>query len=61
MRKAAHESFSPQLVPSDLHLFGKMKTTLTGETFEENNKLLFSIPTVLTIIVKRNLKYVSKE
>jgi hypothetical protein len=33
-----HPSHSPDLVPSDYHLFGKLKEHITGKKFNDNDK-----------------------
>jgi hypothetical protein len=33
MKRASHPRFSPNLAPSDLYLFGKLKMALIGKKF----------------------------
>jgi hypothetical protein len=38
-----HPSYSPELVPSDFHLFGPMKNGLRGQHFPDNNAVIAAV------------------
>jgi hypothetical protein len=38
-----HPSYSPELVPSDFHLFGPMKDGLRGQHFPDNNAVIAAV------------------
>jgi hypothetical protein len=61
MRRALQSPFSPDLAPSDRHLFGKLKTTLMGPVFENEQELLDGIMRVLDRIRRDELESVFEE
>jgi hypothetical protein len=44
---AAHPPFSPDLTPSDIYLFGHVKSLLRGESFETRGQLLLAVDGIL--------------
>jgi histone-lysine N-methyltransferase SETMAR len=58
MRRAPHPPFSPDLAPSDFYLFGKVKTALRGQIFEEENELVAAVREVLATISRDELESV---
>jgi hypothetical protein len=53
--------FSPHLAPSNFCLFGKMKPTLMGAIFDDENQLCQVVMTVLDEISREQLERVCKE
>jgi transposase len=45
-----HPPYSPDLTPSDFWLFGHVKTSLVGQTFDESEQLLEAIAEFLNEI-----------
>jgi hypothetical protein len=45
-----HPLYSPDLAPSDFWIFGHVKTSLVGQTFDEPNQLLEAITEFLNEI-----------
>jgi hypothetical protein len=43
----AHPSHSPDLAPSDYHLISKLKETLAGKTFSDNDEVQDAVMTWL--------------
>jgi hypothetical protein len=56
-----HQPSSPDLAPSDFYLFGKVKTALRGQIFEEENELVAAVKEVLTTISRDELESVSAD
>jgi histone-lysine N-methyltransferase SETMAR len=52
MKSAPHPSYSPDLAPSDFHLFGYVKRCLAGLSFEDADQLLAAVEGVLECIEK---------
>jgi hypothetical protein len=46
MRRVHQPPFSPDLAPSDFYLFGKVKTTLMGSVFENEQELLDELSSI---------------
>jgi histone-lysine N-methyltransferase SETMAR len=42
-----HPSYSPDLAPSDYHLFGKLKDSLRGSKFEDDESLVAAVKNCL--------------
>jgi hypothetical protein len=61
MRRAPQPPFAPALAPSDLSLFGKLKTTLVRSVFENEQELLDDIMRVLDRITRNELESVFEE
>jgi hypothetical protein len=61
MRRASQPPFSPDLAPSDFHLFGKLKTTLMGSVFENEQEPLDGFMRVLDRITGDELESVFDE
>jgi hypothetical protein len=58
MRRAPQQPFSPDLVPSDFYLFAKLKTTLMGSVFENEQELSDGIMRVLERTMREELESV---
>jgi hypothetical protein len=58
MRRAPEPPFSPDLAPSD---FGKLKTTLMGSVFENEQELLDGIMRVIDKIARDEFESVFEE
>jgi len=43
----SHPSYSPDLAPSDFHLFGPLKDTLRGTRFEDDESVIRAVRTWL--------------
>jgi histone-lysine N-methyltransferase SETMAR len=56
MRRTLQPPFSPDLAPSDFYLFGKLKTTLMGSVFENEQELLDGIIKILDQITRDELE-----
>jgi hypothetical protein len=61
MTRAPHPQFSPDLAPSDFYLFEKLKTTMKGCLFEDENELLAGIISELNKINREELETVFQE
>jgi hypothetical protein len=61
MTRASHLPFSPDLAPSDFYFFGRLKTTMNGCLFEDENELLTSITSELNKISRETLETVFQE
>jgi hypothetical protein len=61
MRRDRQPPFSPDLAPSDFYLFGKLKTTLMGSVFGNEQKLLDVIMRVFDRITRDELESVFEE
>jgi transposase len=48
--RVPHPPYSPDLIPSNFWLFGHVKTSLVGQTFDEPEQLLEAITEVLNEI-----------
>jgi hypothetical protein len=58
MRRAPHSSFSLDLSPSDICLFGKVQTALMGAAFSDENELFHGVTDVLSGISPDELEAV---
>jgi hypothetical protein len=61
MRRTLQPPFSSDLAPSDFYLFGKLKTTLMGSVFENEQELLDGIMKILDRITRDELESVFEE
>jgi hypothetical protein len=61
MRRAPQPPFSPDLAPSDFYRFGKLKTTLMGSVFENEQELLDGVTRILDGITRDELESVFEE
>jgi hypothetical protein len=61
MKRAPHPPFSPDLAPSDFYLFGKVKRALMSVTFDDENRLLSGVTTVLIAIPLEELEAIFEE
>jgi hypothetical protein len=61
MTRTPHPSFSPDLAPSDFYLFGRLKTTMKGCLFEDENELWVGIISELNKISREQLETVFQE
>jgi hypothetical protein len=55
LERAIHPQYSPNLVPSDFHLFSHVKHCLRGQSFEAADELFLIIEAVLRDIEKWTL------
>jgi histone-lysine N-methyltransferase SETMAR len=55
LERAIHPPYSPDLAPSDFHLFSHVKHCLRGQSFETGDELSLAIDAVLRGIGKRTL------
>jgi histone-lysine N-methyltransferase SETMAR len=58
MRKAPHPPYSPDLAPSDFHLFNQIKQLLAGHEFPDRAALLGAVQYILWSIEKISLDHV---
>jgi hypothetical protein len=56
MKSAPHPPPSPDIAPSDFHLFGYVKRSLAGRSFEDTDQLLAAVERVLEGIEKVTLQ-----
>jgi hypothetical protein len=61
MKRAPHPSYSPDLAPCDFHLFGYIKGSFVGASFEEPDQLLQAIAAIFHSIEKATLERVFQE
>jgi hypothetical protein len=61
MRRVPQPPFSPNLAPSDFCLFGKLKPTLIGSVFENEQEIWDGIMKVLERITPDELESVFEE
>jgi hypothetical protein len=61
MKSALHPPYSPDLAPSDFHLFGYVKRCLARLLFEDADQLLAAVEGVLEGIEKGTLQAVFLE
>jgi hypothetical protein len=61
MRRAPQPQVSPDLAPSDFYLFGKLKMTLMGSVFANEQELLDGVTRVLDGITRDELESVFEE
>jgi hypothetical protein len=61
MRRAPQPPFSPDLAPSNIYLFCKLKTMLMGLVFENEQELLDCIGRVLDRITHDELEFTFEE
>jgi hypothetical protein len=61
MTRAPHPPFSTDLALSDFYLFGRLKTTMKGYLFEDENELLAGIINELNKISREQLETVFQE
>jgi hypothetical protein len=61
MKQAPHPSYSPDLAPSDLVLFGYVKEKLMGDRAETTSELLVRIRVILAEIPREILNAVFLE
>jgi hypothetical protein len=61
MKSAPCPLYSPDLAPSDFHLFGYVKRCLAGLSFEDEDQLLAAVEGVLEGIEKVTLQAVFLE
>lgn len=58
MKRAPHPAYSPDVAPSDFHLFGFIKNELKGRKFDSVESLFEAILEILSKIPKETLKRV---
>jgi hypothetical protein len=61
MTRVLYPTFSPDLAPSDFHLFGNFKAVLKGSSFEDEEKLLRGVRGVLSDISLQELEAVLRK
>jgi hypothetical protein len=61
MKRAPHPAYSPDLAPSDFHLFGYIKQLFAGQEFSDGEALLGAINAILGGIEKVSLERVFLE
>jgi hypothetical protein len=54
--RAIHPPYSPNLAPSDFHLFSHVKHCLRGQSFQTADKLFLTIDVLLRDIENRTLQ-----
>jgi hypothetical protein len=59
--RAPHPPFSPDLAPWDFYLFARLKATMKGSLFEDENELLAGIISELNKISREELEIVFQE
>jgi histone-lysine N-methyltransferase SETMAR len=58
IRSIDHPPYSPDLAPSDFHLFGKLKGTFAGREFASTEELLWAIREITGLIERDQLESV---
>jgi hypothetical protein len=61
LTRAPHPAFLPEMAPSDFYLFGKLKMSLMGAAFAEDDELLSGVMEVLNGISREGLEAVLEE
>jgi hypothetical protein len=61
LRETENPRYSPDLAPSDFHLFGKLKEQMTGNEFESTEDLLATIRRLTNAISREEFESVFQE
>jgi histone-lysine N-methyltransferase SETMAR len=56
LTRGPHPAFSPDLAPSDFHLFGKLEKALMGASFAHDDELLQGVMEVLDGILREGFE-----